>query len=184
MTNLKQLGQITLAALIFTAVFYMVMIPLCYGEDGFFCYGDSELCIERFAKENVEIDMHRIMMIESSGNPNAVNKSEGSTGLYQISPITLKEWNNLKPCAPDNVCFDTKPHELFDPDINYKIANWYLNKRIPQMIKYFKLPDTIEGRLIAYNAGIGNYKKYIEGKRSLPPITKRYLRKYKRMGKK
>ncbi len=29
---------------------------------------------------------HRIMMCESGGNPNAVNKSSGATGLFQIHP--------------------------------------------------------------------------------------------------
>lgn len=115
-----------------------------------------------------DVDMEKIYLIESSGNPNAWNKGEDARGLGQIRPIVLKEWNNYNP--KDQHIAD----DLFNSAVNKKIANWYMNKRIPQMLKYFGVPDTAENRIIAYNAGI-NY--HVKGK-ELPKITKNYLKKY------
>jgi hypothetical protein len=122
------------------------------------------------ANEDIKIDMQKIAMIESSNNPLAWNKKDDSRGLYQITPIVLKEWNNFHP---------SKIHTaigLWDPEICFEIADWYMNKRIPQMLKYFKIADTVENRLIAYNAGI----KTLVEKRPIPKITLLYLEKYNR----
>jgi hypothetical protein len=51
-----------------------------------------------------------------------------------------------------------------------------MNTRIPQMLKAYKIPDTIDNRLWAYNAGIGNVKK---GR--LPKETRNYIRKYHKL---
>jgi hypothetical protein len=118
----------------------------------------------------VEIDHERICQIES--NCNARAKRETSTdrsyGLYQISPIVLEEWNNFHPRHQYPI------ESLFDPYVNYTIYNWYMNKRIPQMLKHFGKPDTVRNRIIAYNAGIS----YVAHDKPIPSITKRYLRDY------
>jgi hypothetical protein len=118
----------------------------------------------------VEIDHERICQIES--NCNARAKRETSTdrsyGLYQISPIVLEEWNNFHPRHQYRI------ESLFDPYVNYTIYNWYMNKRIPQMLKHFGKPDTVRNRIIAYNAGIS----YVAHDKPIPSITKRYLEKY------
>lgn len=119
----------------------------------------------------VEIDMDKIKMIESSGNPKAHNKKDDSRGLYQITPVVLKEWNNFHPAE------QYTSTDLWSATINFKIADWYMSKRIPQMLKHFKAKDTIENRLIAYNAGIS----YVVHSKPLPTITKLYLKKYKEM---
>lgn len=116
------------------------------------------------------IDMARIRFIESSNNPLAHNLADDSRGLYQITPICLKEYNNYHPKAP------ILPDELWDPAINTRVADWYLNKRIPQMLKYYGKPDTVRNRIIAFNAGIS----YIIKNKPLPRITKQYLIKYNR----
>jgi hypothetical protein len=118
----------------------------------------------------IEINMDKIAFIESSNNPNAINKKDDSIGLYQITPILLREWNNFHP-KEQYVRAD-----LFDPDINYLIAHWYLHKRIPAMLKHFKINDSIENRLISFNCGISCLTK----NRELPKITKDYLTKYRR----
>ena len=114
------------------------------------------------------VDMKIIAQIESSGNPNAVS-SVGAIGLYQITTICLKEFNQFN-----------KTHylqkDLFSPAVNEKVAWWYLNIRIPQMLKYYCKPVTTENCLIAYNAGI---RAVIRG--YLPKETANYLKKYVRL---
>lgn len=113
------------------------------------------------------IDLNIIAKIESSNNPFAYNIRSKAIGLYQITPICLKEYNN----------FHKKKYvslHLFNPFINKKIAKWYLEKRIPQMLRYFKKPVTDRNILISYNAGI----KYVTQKLGLPKETKKYLQKY------
>lgn len=135
------------------------------------------------------IDMNKIMMIESSGNPRAFNPNDNSVGLFQITPICLEEANRLAPdeivgrnCTGINYlhlgayCERRKltQDDLFNPLINTRIAKWYLTERIPAMIRYYKKPVTVENILISYNAGIS----YVVQDKPLPKITKDYLRKY------
>jgi hypothetical protein len=114
------------------------------------------------------IDLHRIMMIESSGNPLAHNKRDDSRGLFQITPICLKEYNNFHPKSKYSM------NDLWDPDVSRRIADWYLNVRIPKMIEYYGKPVTVRNIIIAYNAGIS----YVAKNKPLPRITESYLRKY------
>jgi len=116
-----------------------------------------------------EVNMHKILMIESSGNPMAHRKVDNSRGLFQITPICLEEWNMFHPKNKYN------EDDLWSPRINYRIAKWYMNKRIPQMIRHYRLDDTVDNRLIAYNAGIS---RLIDG--IVPSTTKSYLNKYYR----
>ena len=119
------------------------------------------------------IDMEKIYQIESSMNPEAVNKRSGARGLGQITSIALKDWNNLNP----NEKYTKK--DLFNPVINRKISRWTMNERIPQMLRSMKIQDTPTNRLIAYNWGIGNLKKFVDGKiKKLPKETENYLLKY------
>jgi hypothetical protein len=120
------------------------------------------------AKAQVVVDMDVIAMIESSGNPLAHNKRDDSRGLFQITKICLAEWNNFHP----NQQFTMD--DLWYPKVNRMIADWYINVRIPAMLKYFGKPDTIENRIIAYNAGINYVAKDLE----IPKITKNYIKKY------
>ena len=119
-----------------------------------------------------DIDMERIKMIESSGDPTAFNKKSGARGLYQITPICLREWNSNH--WREQYTLD----DLFDPEINYRIANWYMNIKIPFYLRVYGIEDIPENRVIAYNWGIGNLRKYIRGRKTLPKETKNYLLKY------
>lgn len=120
------------------------------------------------AAQAEEIDMDKIMMIESSGNPLAHNKKDNSIGLYQITPICLAEFNMFHKTE------QYRESDLWNPVVNFKIADWYINNRIPKMLKYYKVEDTVENRIWAYNAGIGNV---VKGR--MPEITKNYIRKYR-----
>lgn len=122
-------------------------------------------------KSNLEkIDLKKIAIIESSGNPLAWNKRDDSRGLFQITPICLKEYNNFH---PEN---EYSMDDLWNTSISTKIADWYLNIRIPQMLKYYDKPPSVENILISYNAGIS----YVAHDKPLPRITKAYLKKYSR----
>ena len=121
------------------------------------------------ASKGVSVDLNRIFQIESSGNPRAYNTNSQARGLGQITPIVLKEWNNMNPREQYG------PDHLFQPEVNQKIANWYMNQRIPQMLNAFGVPDTVDNRLISYNAGIG----YVAKKKPIPQETINYLQKYR-----
>ncbi|MEE9905550.1 MAG: DEAD/DEAH box helicase family protein [Chlorobium sp.] len=60
-----------------------------------------ESMAEKLAKRGVVLNSgargfdQAVVQQESSGNPNAVNKLSGATGLYQIMPVFLKEGNQL-----------------------------------------------------------------------------------------
>ena len=121
------------------------------------------------ASKEVTIDMHKIMMIESSGRNVASNiKSEHAIGIFQITPICLKEFNDFHPEA--GISMD----DLWNASICAHIAYWYINKRIPQLLRYHNKPVTVKNIIIAYNAGIS----YVVHSKPLPKITKKYLRKY------
>lgn len=131
--------------------------------------------VEKARADNVivvsvaSIDMSIIAQIESSGNPKAFNESSGAVGLCQITPIVLKEYNQFNKLG-------YKMDDLYDGAFNRDVANWYMNQRIPQMLKHFKIKDTVRNRLWAYNAGIGNVKK-----NRMPEETKSYIVKYERL---
>lgn len=115
------------------------------------------------------INMKHIMKIESNGNPKAHNKTANARGLYQITPICLKEYNN----------FHTKkysPNDLWKAEVNSEIATWYLNVRIPQLLKHYKKDINEKNVIIAYNAGINAVVKGY-----LPAETKKYLAKYNKL---
>lgn len=114
------------------------------------------------------IDLDKIIMIESSGNPRAWRKADDSRGLYQITPICLKEYNNFHPGAEYSM------DDLWNTSISTVIADWYLNVRIPQMLRHFGVPDSARNRIIAYNAGIS----YLADNKPLPKKTVAYLKKY------
>jgi len=115
-----------------------------------------------------EIDLKKIAMIESSNNPLAHNKRDDSRGLYQITKIALEDFNNYH---SHKYTMD----DLWSPEINLEIADWFINHRIPSMLKHYGKPDTVDNRLIAWNAGI----RYVVTGKPIPPITRQYLVKYR-----
>lgn len=127
----------------------------------FFC-----ILITSVLAENISLEI--VKQIESSGDPKAISP-DNCIGLYQISIITLKDYNN----------FHTKEYskkDLFNGSINKKIAKWYLFKRIPQLLQHFNKPVTTKNILWAYNSGI---KRVIDN--YMPEETKEYIKKYGRL---
>ncbi len=105
--------------------------------------------IEKYTGE-YGIDPYFVLAIikaESSFNPKAVS-NKGAKGLMQIHPDT-GEW------IAKNIGLDGyKEDVLLDPEINVRMACWYLNN----LNKQFKDPVSV---LAAYNAGSGNVKKWL-----------------------
>ena len=123
-----------------------------------------------YGAEVVAVDLDIIIACESSGNAAAISDA-GAIGICQVmAGGALADWNmyhkNEQYTAED----------LLNPDICIKIADWYLHKRIPQMIKAYKKPLTLENVLISYNAGIS----YVRYGKKLPKKTVEYIAKYKR----
>jgi soluble lytic murein transglycosylase-like protein len=113
------------------------------------------------------VEMRIISKIESNNNPLAVGSS-GEIGQYQVMPCVLKEYNK----------YNNKHYTMSDMKNAlrcYTVSFWYINIRIPQMLKYYHKPITVDHILWAYNAGIGNVTKNIK-----PNSTKNYIRKYHR----
>ena len=116
----------------------------------------------------IKIDMKKIWKIESGGNALAYNRHSGARGLYQITTTCLMDYNKYHKNKYSK-------QDLFNPEINAIVANWYINKRIPEMLKHFKRPDTVDNRLISYNCGISCV---IKG--HIPRETRDYIDKYRR----
>ena len=115
------------------------------------------------------ICLSAVQAIESSGDPLAYNKHSGARGLYQITEICLADYNQ----------YHTQQYtleQLYDPEINEKIAAWYLLVRIPQMLDHYNIIITPDNILWAYNAGIGKVRKGI-----MPEETKNYIKKYHKL---
>lgn len=119
---------------------------------------------------NKKIDLKAIRMIESSDCKDMYNMKSGAIGCYQITKIVVDEWNNFH-----KVQYAHK--DMMDKEISGQVANWYLNERIPAMLKYYKKEVTLENILIAYNYGI----KHVKEDSKLPKETRDYIEKYKKL---
>jgi hypothetical protein len=102
------------------------------------------------------IDIDIIGKIESSNRPGVCSflGCQYGRGLYQVSEILLKEFNEFN----DK---DYLEEDLFNESINKQIAEWYLIKRIPQMLRYYGKEVNLKNILISYNEGI---KAVVDGK--------------------
>ena len=113
--------------------------------------------------KNINSDLiEKIIMAESSGNPNAVNKKSGAKGLMQITDATA-----------DDPGFNIKPlKDPFDPIENVRFGTEYFNAL---MKRYDN--DTVSA-LAAYNYGLGNIDKWRKkGSKfdELPAETQNYI---------
>ena len=119
-----------------------------------------------------QINMRVIATIESSLNPLAYNSYTKATGLYQVTPICLEDYNDYH-----HKKFTLS--EMKNPVLCYKVADWYMNTRIPQLLLHYGYEDTVERRLVAYNAGITRVVYYDPPlSPTLPRETRQYIKKY------
>lgn len=130
-------------------------------------------------ESNLSIDA--IENIESTGNPRAINKRSGASGATQI--LNKRVWDSIVSDMGQTYSWDT---QRFNRGINRAVGNHYINVIIPKYLKVYKIPDTTETRLAAYNWGIGNLKKAYrtnpkEWQKLLPLETKNYIAKYNKI---
>lgn len=118
------------------------------------------------------IDLSAIAYIESSNNPLAVREfgRDRSYGLYQISPIALKDWNQLHPSQRYGI------KELLNPEVNATIARWLFAERLPNLLRAYGRPVDAPHLILAYNCGISCAKA-----ERWPATSKAYLAKYQRI---
>lgn len=129
-------------------------------------------CYCAFASNKVlAIDMDAIKQIESGGNPKAENRRSGALGLYQITGICLKDFNQNNGTKYARV-------DLFNPVVNESVARWYLFVRIPQLLRNYNKTVTIDRVLLSYNAGISWAIKD-----EYPQETINYIKKYKQIAR-
>jgi len=83
---------------------------------------------------------------ESKNDPNAYNKDSGARGLGQIMPSVLSEYNKK---FKTNYQLD----DLFKPDINRKITEWHLTRRLPEQLVGVGIAPTLPALIAAYNTG-------------------------------
>lgn len=128
-------------------------------------------CYEVYAQVILpaKIDLSIIAQIESSGVPFAYNSKTKAVGLYQLTLPAVTDYNSYH---KDKFILN----EMFDPDKAYIVANWYINERIPKMLKHYGQPVTLETVLQAYNCGIGCVVK-----NKMPLETIDYIQKYKKL---
>lgn len=117
-----------------------------------------------------EIDLNKIITIESAGNPRAYNRYSNARGLCQITPVCLKDYNLFHKVKYSS-------NDLFTLAINKVIASWYLEIRIPQLLRHYGKEVNTRNILVSYNAGIS----YVVRNKPLPKETRGYIKKYNRL---
>lgn len=110
-----------------------------------------------------------IIMLESGGDASAYNLETMATGLMQITPICLADYNLYS--GEDRFTMEDMNHEIK----NMMVGSWYLNKRIPQLLEAEGIPVTVDTVLWAWHAGIGNVIK-----NKIGPKTLKFIEDYKR----
>lgn len=132
---------------------------------------------EQFATVTLpQVNIGAIIQIESAGNPRAVSPAR-CRGLCQIAEATWKE------CTERMGVTWSWETDAWDPGCNRAVGNYYINRRIPEMLRHYGINDTVTTRIGAYNWGIGNFRRAWQrhGHDWLayaPRETQRYLLKY------
>ncbi len=112
----------------------------------------------------VEYALHRLMMAESSGNPNARSPA-GACGLYQIMQPT---WEDMT---------DEPWSRCTDPKLNEEVAVRYLRWLSTTLENWTqRQPDDVD-IFAAWNGGIGRYRRCGYELDLMPAETRAFVRK-------
>jgi soluble lytic murein transglycosylase-like protein len=125
------------------------------------------------AHAETAVDLSIIKTIESNGDPTVVNYGSGCYGLYQISEVCLKDYNQQHDSH-------YRVRDLLKPSVNHRISSWYFG-RIREMLASLGIPINLITMIASYNWGIGNVAEWAQGGmrfKELPLETRRYIRKY------
>jgi len=108
-----------------------------------------------------QLDILSIIIVESRGNVNA--SSNGNIGAMQIQRKSHVS--------------KAKGRSLFNPDVNIEIGSGILEEY------YILLKGNIEGTVLSYNAGIGNYLKHNTRYKSNYGYYRKYLAQKRELSK-
>ena len=133
--------------------------------------------------DDIEDLIPSIIMCESGGNPHAVSPV-GAIGLFQITPIVLKEWNQHGGTFHEDYGIGFREFiqfniaDLYNVKVNYAIADWYLHR-----LKNYYLKEnyTPERMLHAWNGGITKLRKYNYDCSKMPRESRNFSRKVMRL---
>lgn len=114
------------------------------------------------------INLATIAKIESSGNPLAIGDNGKALGLYQLHASVVKDYNKA-----NNTNLSHK--QMLNASTAYKVANWYLNIKIPSYLRHYGIAVNSDNVLSCYNAGIGSVLK---GRKAV-----KYIAKYNKLNK-
>ena len=128
-------------------------------------YTPNKTNLDAYYKTNPLI----IEIIESNGNAKAISFKDAK-GIMQITEICLNDYNKI-----NNTNYTED--DLFITNINKTIANWYISKRIPQLLREHKIKTNVMNVLICYNGGINTCLEYQKTKH-LNKETQDYINKY------
>lgn len=117
--------------------------------------------------------LEALIQTESSGDPSAFNKGSGARGLTQITPIA---WQDLLAHYPKKYSKLNYQTDIFKPEVARMAGTDYLGI-INNYLRAYKLQQSLENLLGAYNWGIGNVRKL--GIEKAPPETINYITKIK-----
>lgn len=121
-----------------------------------------------------DLDYYQIRAIESNNNDKAIS-TENAIGSMQITEICLQEWNKY------HINEQYTLEDLYIRKINIKVGRWMLSQKIPMYLKQYNIPNSLNYKLIIYNAGIGNFLEWHKNGgnyNKLPEETRSYLLKY------
>lgn len=126
-----------------------------------------------------QIDLNLLIEIESEGDPCAISP-KGARGLCQIMEETWNECTEL-------LKLDWDYWECWhNPKKNIVIGMFYVNNRIPKMMKYYNLWDNKQTRLACYNWGIGKVNRLVGEThtlniKDLPAKPYKYIHDYRKL---
>ena len=124
-----------------------------------------------------QVDIGAMAQVESGDDPNAVGPC-GEHGCCQIMQATWDEC--VDRLGRTDWIWETRS---FDQYANKTVAGYYVNVRIPQMLRYYGVPDTLEVRLASYNWGIGKVRRLWRKDGTLdnlPQSVKKYIERYQK----
>ena len=118
-----------------------------------------------------EVNLDAIKHIESAGCKNPCYGDNGkAVGQFQLHKGAIEDYNRRFKASYSH-------SQALNPQVARKIASWYLNQEIPRLLRHYKIKDTPENRIKAWNFGAKNLAK----KRKVPSSTRRYLKRYKQI---
>ncbi|MBI3623337.1 transglycosylase SLT domain-containing protein [Candidatus Pacearchaeota archaeon] len=130
----------------------------------------------------------RLSFVESTNNPNAVNivlkknkRGEVVEKIYSVgqNQINISESGALADYNSSHEQ-DFTPQDMFNPQNNEIVRDWYLFERLPRILESKGIETTVANCVGAYNCGARRLKqtgrdaiKYFQ---KLPEITQHYLK--------